>query len=137
MQQVKILQFPCIQDPRGQLTFIENLNHIPFKINRIFYLYDVPVNTHRGGHCHKIQQQVLIAIRGTLEIILQDGFTHKTYMLDKPHIGLYVPAMIWSDQINFTEGAMCLVLTSHLYDEADYIRDYGEYLRVVQGTKHE
>ncbi len=134
LDKVRLLEFPLIKDGRGNLSFVENLNHIPFEIRRVFYLYDVPEESSRGGHCHKVQNQVLIALNGSLEIVLQDGFNHQTYILDKPHVGLYVPNLIWSDLIKFSEGTVCLALTSDLYDEEDYIRDYEEFLLAVQGS---
>jgi hypothetical protein len=124
----KILALPKVTDPRGNLTFIENANHIPFEIRRVFYLYDVPTAESRGAHSHKELHQCLICLAGSFDVTLDDGKDIKTIHLNRPWEGLYVPPMIWAAEENFDSGSICLVLTSDNYDEADYIRDYDQFL---------
>lgn len=124
----KILNLPKISDPRGSLSFIEGSNHIPFGIQRVYYLYDVPGGAERGGHAHKELSQLIIAISGSFDIHLDDGLTKKTIHLNRSYEGLYVCPMIWREIDNFSSGAVCLVLASNAYDEADYYRDYQAFL---------
>jgi hypothetical protein len=127
----KIVDLPKISDPRGNLTFIEGENHIPFDIKRAYYLYDVPGGAERGGHAHKDLHQLIIAISGAFDIVLDDGHEKKRYHLNRSYFGLYVCPMIWREMDNFSSGAVCLVLASNNYDEADYYRNYDEFLAVV------
>jgi len=124
----KIIDLPKISDPRGNLTFIENGNHIPFDIRRVYYLYDVPGGSERGGHAHKELSQLIIAMSGSFDIVLDDGQDTKRIHMDRSYYGLYVCPMIWRRLDNFSSGSVCMVLASNLYDEADYYRDYNEYL---------
>ena len=124
LKDVKIIQLPKIPDRRGNLTFIEENIHIPFSIQRVYYLYDVPAGEARGGHAHKELQQFIIAASGSFDILVDDGFKRKTYCLNRPYHGLYVPTMIWRELHNFSSGSICLVLASSPYDESDYLRDY-------------
>jgi len=124
----EVLALPKMTDPRGNLTFIENSNHIPFDIRRVFYLYDVPTAESRGAHSHKALYQFLICLAGSFDVVLDDGKDKKTIHLNRPWEGLYVPPMIWAAEENFDSGSICLVLTSDSYDEEDYIRDYDEFL---------
>jgi hypothetical protein len=130
-----LIDLPKINDPRGNLTFIEGGNHIPFEIKRAYYLYDVPGGAERGGHAHKELHQLIIAISGTFDIVLDDGRQKKRYHLNRSYFGLYVCPMIWREMDNFSSGAVCLVLASNLYDEADYYRDYEKYLAAERGEK--
>ena len=131
----KIIDLPKISDRRGNLTFIEENRHIPFKIKRVYYLYDVPGGESRGGHAHKYLQQFIIAASGSFDVILDDGFERKRFHLNRSYYGLYVTPMIWRELNNFSSGSVCLVLASELYDENDYIRDYETFKRIVRGMR--
>jgi glyoxylate utilization-related uncharacterized protein len=124
----KIIQFPKIVDQRGNLTFIEGMNHIPFKIQRVYYLYDVPGGESRGGHAHKKLEQLIIAASGSFDVKLDDGCNSRTFHLNRSYYGLYVAPMTWRELDNFSSGSVCLVLASKKYLEADYIRDYNDFL---------
>jgi hypothetical protein len=123
-----IIDLPKITDSRGNLTFVEGGRHIPFDIKRTYYLYDVPGGAERGGHAHKGLHQLIIAISGAFDIVLDDGHRKQRYHLNRSYFGLYVCPMIWREMDNFSSGAVCLVLASNLYDEADYYRDYAEFI---------
>ena len=125
----RVFEFPKVPDPRGNLTFIEGGHHIPFAIRRIFYIYDVPTGESRGAHAHKRLQQMLICLAGSFEVWLDDGIHQRTVRLNRPWQGLYVAPMVWAAEIDFDPGSLCLVLASDVFDEADYIRDYDEYLK--------
>ena len=127
-----VLDFPKQSDPRGNLTFVEGERHVPFDIRRIFYLYDVPAGGSRGAHAHRTLQQCLICVSGTFEVALDDGRHRDRVLLDRPWKGLLVPPMIWAAEENFAPGTVCLVLTSDLYREDDYVRDYAQFLRLAQ-----
>lgn len=131
IEKCKMIELPKIVDKRGNLTFVEENKHIPFKIKRVYYLYDVPGGESRGGHAHKKLQQFIIALSGSFDVILDDGFERKVFHLNRAYYGLYVPIMIWSELNNFSSGSVCLVLASEFYDEEDYIRDYKEYLKTI------
>lgn len=130
-----IVNLPKITDPRGNLTFIEGSNHIPFDIRRVYYLYDVPGGSERGSHAHKNLQQFIIAMSGSFDVELNDGENKKRFHLNRSHYGLYVCPMMWRKLDNFSSGAVCLVLASDLYGEHDYFRDYDEFLEVAVGQK--
>lgn len=129
----KIIEFPKIAEPRGNLTFIEGNRHIPFDIQRVYYLYDVPGGAERGGHAHKGLHQLIIAMSGSFDVLLDDGYERKRFHLNRSYYGLYVCPMIWRELDNFSSGSVCLVLASNLYDEADYYRDYEVYRKAVRG----
>lgn len=129
----KIIDLPRINDSRGNLTFVESHQHIPFDIKRVYYLYDVPGGAERGGHAHKALQQLIIAMSGAFDIHLDDGVSKKTFHMNRSYFGLYVPTMIWREIDNFSSGAVCMVLASERYDEADYYRDYNEFLAAARG----
>ncbi|MCU0718070.1 MAG: FdtA/QdtA family cupin domain-containing protein [Pirellula sp.] len=128
----QIINLPKISDPRGNLTFLEGGRHAPFDIKRVYYLYDVPGGADRGGHAHKELQQIIIAMSGSFDIVLDDGWNKKRVHLARSYYGLYVCPMIWREMDNFSSGAVCLVLASNLYDEADYFRDYEEFINAVK-----
>ena len=124
-----LIDLPKIENRSGNITAIENNLDIPFEVKRIFYLYDIPGGESRGAHAHKQCQQFLVAASGSFEVQLDDGIEKKTVMLNQPYKGLYVPPGIWASEINFSSGAICLVMTSDKFDEDDYIRDYQDFLK--------
>lgn len=125
----RMLDLPKIHDPRGNLTFIEGDRHVPFAIQRVYYLYDVPGGSDRGGHAHKTLQQFIIAMSGSFDVVLDDGKDRKRVHLSRSYNGLYVCPMIWRELDNFSSGSVCMVLASAPYDEGDYIRDYAQFMR--------
>jgi WxcM-like, C-terminal len=125
----RIIELPRINDPRGNLTFIEGQDHVPFDIHRVFYLYDVPGGQWRGGHAHRELEQVVIAASGSFDMIVDDGTERERFSLNRSYYGLYVPSMTWTELDNFSSGSVSLVLASRKYDEADYYRDYDEFRR--------
>ena len=127
-----ITDLPKIADPRGNLTFVEGGRHVNFDIKRVYYLYDVPGGAERGGHAHKDLHQLIIAMSGSFDITLDDGREKKRIHLSRSYYGLYVCPMIWREMDNFSSGAVCLVLASNTYDEADYFRDYGDFMKAVE-----
>lgn len=132
----KLIKLPKISDPRGNLTFVEGQHHIPFDIQRVYYLYDVPGGAERGGHAHKALQQLIIAISGSFDIHLDDGVERKTIHLNRGYDGLLIPTMIWREIDNFSSAAVCLVLASERYDESDYYRDHDEFVQAAK-LKHQ
>ena len=131
LDKCQIVELPKISDPRGNLTFVEGGHHVPFPIERVYYLYDVPGGEQRGGHAHKALEQLIISMSGSFDVVLDDGREKKTVHLNRSYFGLYVPTMIWRELDNFSSGSVCMVLASQRYDEADYYRDYDEFLRAV------
>jgi hypothetical protein len=129
----RIIELPRRNDPRGNLTFIEQGIHVPFEVRRVFYLYDIPTGSSRGAHAHRTLQQFLIALSGSFDVTLDDGASKAVTHLNRPWKGLFVPPMIWAAEVNFDPGSVCLVLTSALYDPADYVRDYDEFLGIKSG----
>ncbi|WP_024301325.1 FdtA/QdtA family cupin domain-containing protein [Pseudogulbenkiania sp. MAI-1] len=127
----KIIQLPKISDPRGNLSFVEGGNHIPFDIKRLYYIYDVPGGAERGAHAHKGMHQLIIAMSGSFDVILNDGKQAKRFHLARSYYGLYVCPMMWRALDNFSSGAVCTVLSSSYYDEDDYIRDYDDFLKAA------
>jgi hypothetical protein len=130
----RIIDLPIIKDPRGNLTFVESNSQIPFAIERVYYLYDVPGGSERGGHAHKGLSQFIIAMSGSFDVVLDDGKDKKRVHLNRSFQGLYVCPMIWRELDNFSSHSVCMVLASHKYDEADYYRDYAEFMRARWGT---
>lgn len=127
LKNCKIIDLPKIEDPRGNLTFIESHQHIPFDIKRVYYLYDVPGGSQRGGHAHKELHQLLIAMSGSFDITLDDGRTTFKYHLNRSYYGLYIPPMTWREIDNFSSGSVCLVLASDYFSESDYYREYTSF----------
>jgi hypothetical protein len=122
-----MIDLPKISDPRGNLTFVEGGNHVPFDIKRVFYLYDVPGGADRGGHALKECHQFLIAMSGSFDVILDNGTNKNRIHLNRSYHGLLIPPMIWREMDNFSSGSVCLVLASNLYDESDYFRNYSDF----------
>lgn len=131
VENCKLIELTKITDPRGNLTFIEGGRHIPFDIRRVYYLYDVPGGAERGGHAHNALSQLIIAMSGSFDVILDDGSEKKRYHLNRSYQGLYVCPMIWREMDNFSSGSVCMVLASNIYEESDYYRDYSEYLSAL------
>jgi dTDP-4-dehydrorhamnose 3,5-epimerase-like enzyme len=124
-----IITLPKIgEDMRGNLSFVEAGRHVPFTIERAYYLYDVPGGVERGGHAHKDLQQLIVALSGSFQVVLNDGRDRKSITLDRPHYGLYIPTMIWRELINFSSGAVLFVMASNFYTEDDYYREYEEFV---------
>lgn len=126
-----LIELPKIHDRRGNLTFIESSNHVPFDIQRVYYLYDVPGGAERGGHAHKGLHQLIIAMSGSFDVILDDGHSKQRFHLNRPYFGLYVCPMMWRELDNFSSGSVCMVLASSKYDESDYYRDYKKFLNNI------
>lgn len=131
MKQPKIIQLPKISDPRGNLSVIEELKDIPFKIERTYWIYDVPGGEHRGGHAYKENQEFIVALSGSFDVILDDGKMKQTISLNRSYNGVYVPQGMWRTMANFSTNSLALVLSSTKYDEKDYIRDYQEFLKLA------
>jgi len=128
LEDCRVIELPKISDPRGNLTFVESGRHIPFEIKRTYYLYDIPGGAERGAHGHKKLQQLIIAMSGSFDVILDDGVNKKKFHLNRSYYGLYVSPMMWREITNVSSGAVCMVLASEFYDEADYYRDYDLFL---------
>lgn len=126
IKDVELISLPKIHDPRGNLSVIEN-GTIPFIINRVYYLYDVPSDAFRGGHAHIAHVELLVAVSGSFEVVVDDGGERKNIMLNKPNQGLLLPVGIWRELTNFSSGSVCLVLASEMFDEEDYIRDFDKF----------
>lgn len=134
LDQCRLIEFPRIADARGNLTFIEGTRQVPFEIKRVYYLYDVPGGATRAGHAHKTLHQVLIAISGSFTILVDDGLNRADFRLNRSYYGLYVPPLVWREIEDFSSGSVCLAVVSDVFEEADYYRDYAEFLRAVRGT---
>jgi dTDP-4-dehydrorhamnose 3,5-epimerase-like enzyme len=130
-----ITELPRIQDPRGNLTFVEAGRQAPFDIRRVYYLYDVPGGSERGGHAHLQLHQLMIAMSGSFDIVLDDGFDRKRVHLNRSYNALYIPPMTWRELDNFSSGSVCMVLASEHFDEADYLRDYSAFMVAVHGRR--
>lgn len=127
------LELPVVSDPRGNLCFIEAERHAPFRIERVYFLYDVPAGAMRAGHAHMQLHQLIVPLSGSFDVRLHDGTTEEVHTLNRPNIGLHVGPMTWRELENFTSGAVCLVLASAHYDEADYIRSFDDFLARARG----
>jgi dTDP-4-dehydrorhamnose 3,5-epimerase-like enzyme len=130
----QIINLPKFGDRNGNITSINNFTEIPFDINRVFYLYDIPGGESRGAHAHILCHQFLIAVSGSFEVLLDDGREQKNVFLNKPDQGLHIPPGIWASENNFSSGSVCLVLASHTYNEEDYIREYNNYKKFINET---
>ncbi|HEY1450038.1 MAG TPA: FdtA/QdtA family cupin domain-containing protein [Solirubrobacteraceae bacterium] len=133
MSRHELIDLPVMPDHRGNLTFVEGGRHVPFEIRRVFYLYDVPGGQSRAGHALKDIEQVLVAVSGSFDVILDYGAERTKITLNRPYVGLYLPSLVWRELENFSSGSVCLVLASGPYDEAAYYRDYEQFKSVVQG----
>jgi hypothetical protein len=131
----QIIQLPKIEDSRGNLSFYESLNHIPFEIKRSYWIYDVPGGQTRGGHSFKSQHEFIIALSGSFDVKLNDGVSEKTYSLNRSFYGLYVPNMIWREMLNFSTNSLALIVSSTNYSDADYIRDYNIFQKLALDEK--
>jgi hypothetical protein len=127
----RLIELPVVTDPRGDLTFVEGGRHLPFEIRRVYYLYNVPVDSSRGGHAHRDLEQVIFALSGSFRITVDDGHTRVEYVLRNPRQGLYISRLIWREMDMFSQGAVCMVLASQPYDETDYYRSYDDFLKAV------
>lgn len=127
-----IFDLPKIEDPRGNLTFIEENNHIPFDIKRVYWIYDVPGGETRGGHAYKKNKEFIIALSGSFDVIINDGKRRKKFSLNRSYYGLYVPNLLWRSVENFSTNSLCLVLASEKYNEKDYIRNLDEFKKTTK-----
>ncbi len=128
---ITLVDFPKITDPRGNLTFAEAEDHVPFSIKRAYWVYDVPAGESRGGHAHKQLKQMVIAVSGSFTVTLDNGKERQTVLLNHPWQGLLIETNIWRTLDDFSSGAVCLVLASEHYEEDDYIYEYDEFLKYV------
>lgn len=132
---VRIINLPKFLDARGNLSFVEQDNHIPFKIKRTYWLYDVPGGECRGGHAYRENEEFIVALSGSFDVILDDGCEKKTYTLNRSYYGLYVPKGLWREMDNFSTNSLAMILSSTNYDAADYVRDYDEFLELKRDGK--
>ncbi|OJI04677.1 FdtA/QdtA family cupin domain-containing protein [Polynucleobacter sp. MWH-Adler-W8] len=137
LKDCRLIDLPKITDQRGNLSVIEGGRHIPFDIKRVYYLYDVPGGSSRAGHGHRELQQLIIAMSGSFDVIVDDGLERKKYHLNRSYYGLYIPKRMWREVENFSSGGVCLVLASTVYDSADYYHEYDEFAKFVNDNKKE
>jgi dTDP-4-dehydrorhamnose 3,5-epimerase-like enzyme len=135
MQNPYIIQLPKFLDARGNLSFVEQENHIPFTIKRTYWLYDVPGGECRGGHAYKENEEFIVALSGSFDVILDDGKEKKTFTLNRSYYGLYVPKGLWREMENFSTNSLAMILSSTNYDACDYVRDYDEFLMLKRNGK--
>ena len=135
IENCRLIELPRVQDPRGNLTYIESGRHIPFAVKRIFYLYDIPGGASRAGHALKSCHQFLIATSGSFDVIADDGAEKKVFQLNRSYYGLYIPPMIWREISNFSSNSICMVLASEFFSETDYYRDYAQFAGAVREAK--
>ena len=136
LENCKIMDLPKFTDPRGNLSVIEGGVHVPFDIKRVYYLYDVPGGSARAGHGHKELQQLMIAMSGSFDVIVDDGFARKKIHLNRSYHGLYIPKMMWREVDNFSSGAVCLVLASTPYDASDYYHEYSDFASIAAASRN-
>jgi hypothetical protein len=130
----RLVHLPVVADPQGNLAFAEAEKHVPFPIARVYYVYDIPVSARRGGHAHRELEQVVFCLAGAMEMVVDDGRGRRTFCLEDPREGLYLPPMLWRDIGGFAAGTIYMVATSARFDESDYIRDYDAYLAAVRAA---
>ena len=128
LSECKIMELPKIEDPRGNLSIVEEDNHIPFKIERVYWIYDVPGGQTRGGHAFRKQQEFIVALSGSFDVIVDDGTEKHKFSLNRSYYGLYIPPGYWRQMENFSTNSLAVVLSSTPYEEDDYIRDYTDFL---------
>ena len=131
MRKAKLINLPKIEDPRGNLTFVEEYNHVPFDIKRAHWIYDVPGGAVRGGHAYKKNKEFIIALSGSFDVIIKDGKSRKKFSLNRSYYGLYIPNMLWRFLENFSTNALAFTLSSTLFDPNDYVRDFNEFKELV------
>lgn len=129
MKRSSIINLPKFEDPRGNLSYIEENSHIPFKIERAYWIYDVPGGETRGGHAFKKQQELIVALSGSFDVVVDDGYNKQTFSMNRSYYGLYIPEGYWRQMVNFSTNSLALVLSSTHFEEEDYIRDYDEFLK--------
>jgi hypothetical protein len=129
LEDCRIIELPRMIDPSGSLTVVESNRHIPFHVKRVFYLYDIPCGATRGGHANKDTYQFIIASSGSFDVVIDDGIAKTTHRLNRSHLGLYLPPMIWREINNFSSCSVCMVLASTFYDPKEYIHDYDEFVK--------
>ncbi len=127
---IRLINLPKIEDPRGNLTYIERENHIPFIIKRVYWIYDVPGGQNRGGHAFKEQQEFVVALSGSFDVVIHDGNNEQRFHLNRSYYGLYIPTMFWRYMDNFSTNAVALVLSSTMFHEEDYIRNFEEFIKL-------
>jgi hypothetical protein len=132
IDKARIINLPKIEDPRGNLTFIEENNHIPFAIKRVYWIYDVPGGEVRGGHAYKKNNEFVIALSGSFDVIIKDGKSHQRFSLNRSYYGLYIPNLLWRSLENFSTNALAFTLSSTLFDVNDYIRDFNEFKKLIK-----
>jgi hypothetical protein len=130
----KTIELPVIHAAEGNLTFVEAHRHVPFEIARVYYMYDVPGGATRGGHAHKTLEQLIVAMSGSFEVVIDDGTDRKTVLLNRSYYGLHLTPMVWRELVNFSSGSVCMVLASAYFDEGDYYRDYDEFKAAATGS---
>ena len=131
MENVRIIELPKIFDERGNLSFIEGDNHIPFKIKRTYMIYDVPGGETRGGHAFMESNEFIVALSGSFDVVINDGIEKRTYSLNRSYYGLYIPKLNWRSLENFSTNSLCMILASEKYNKEDYLRDYDEYKNLI------
>jgi dTDP-4-dehydrorhamnose 3,5-epimerase-like enzyme len=131
VENCKLVELPVIHDPQGNLSFIEQGRHVPFDIARVYYTYDVPGGAARGGHAHRTCEGLVVAMSGSFEVVVDDGVARDSFRLNRSHVGLYLPPMIWRELIDFSSNAVCMVVASDYFKEEDYIRDYAAFQQAV------
>ena len=129
----RLIDLPKVHDPRGNLTFVESARHVPFEIERAFWIYDVPGGSVRGGHAYRTGQELILALSGSFEVMVEDGSHRVRYALNRSYHALFIPNLIWREMINFSTNSVALVLASSPYTPEDYVRDYGDFLRLRSG----
>nr|WP_297230947.1 FdtA/QdtA family cupin domain-containing protein [uncultured Prevotella sp.] len=127
---VKLIELPKFNDPRGNLSFAENCTQIPFEIKRTYWLFDVPGGESRGGHAYKTTEELVIALSGSFDVVIDDGKERKTFVLNRSYYGLYIPKGLWREMINFSTNSLALEFASTPYDKNDYIRNYNDFLKL-------
>jgi WxcM-like, C-terminal len=127
----RTIELPKIESESGAITPVHGAREIPFEIARVYFLYDVVADAERGGHAHRLLEQVMVAAMGAFRVVLDDGSERRTVELRQPNVGLYVPTMVWSQLVDFASGSICVVLASRHFDESEYVRDYADYRRIV------